>query len=387
MINSMIEKYGLKSVLVIISLSVTIIGGILILFLTIITTFASNVVEERSQIAVNGFQKNLENFQGQAIRRADLAATDPYVIDAVIRKDYNAIIESVRKYNSELDIITVVDAKGDVLARLHNPKRGDNLLQIKAIEVALSTGKGIATIEKGSVVGLSTRGSAAVKDRTGRIVGAITCGHDLALPKYVDILKEYTGCDITFFIGDTRMNTTLIDKDNNRAIGTKAPEQVINAVLKNKQDYNARVELFGKRYYGFYSPIIPEDQVIGMIFVGTPIEHILRQERTMLTFIIIAIILLLLVIFITALVIRWTVRKSYWYENILDSVPTPLLVTDMNRNLTFVNKPVLDMLEEERSDMIGLQCNNWGAAICNTDDCGIDRLECGIIKPFLINPI
>ncbi|MDR0293493.1 MAG: methyl-accepting chemotaxis protein [Oscillospiraceae bacterium] len=74
---------------------------------------------------------------------------------------------------------------------------------------------------------------------------------------------------------------------------------------------------------------------------------------------------------------NWIAGKVYWYENLLDAVPFPISVTDRNRNWTFVNKPVEAMLNIKRKDILGKPCSNWGAGICNTDNCGITCLERG----------
>ena len=74
--------------------------------------------------------------------------------------------------------------------------------------------------------------------------------------------------------------------------------------------------------------------------------------------------------------------KIHWYEEILDSIPFPLSVTDNNRNWTFINRPVEKMLGVKRDDVVGKQCSNWGAAICNTANCGLDCLHRGIKQTF-----
>ena len=73
----------------------------------------------------------------------------------------------------------------------------------------------------------------------------------------------------------------------------------------------------------------------------------------------------------------WISRRIYHYENILDSIPFPITVTDMKRAWTFINKPVEDFLGRTRAQVAGKQCSEWGAAICKTEQCGINRLEAG----------
>ena len=55
----------------------------------------------------------------------------------------------------------------------------------------------------------------------------------------------------------------------------------------------------------------------------------------------------------------------------------PLSVTDMDMNWTFINKPVEAMLQKTRRESVGKHCSNWGAAICNTEKCGITCLRTG----------
>jgi PAS domain S-box-containing protein len=71
-----------------------------------------------------------------------------------------------------------------------------------------------------------------------------------------------------------------------------------------------------------------------------------------------------------------------WYNGILDYIDQPLSVTDLDMNWTFINKPVEDFLGLKRKDVIGKQCDNWGAKICNTDLCGIYCLRYGKERTF-----
>jgi methyl-accepting chemotaxis protein len=75
-------------------------------------------------------------------------------------------------------------------------------------------------------------------------------------------------------------------------------------------------------------------------------------------------------------------EKVTWYEAMLDAIPFPLSVTDMDMNWTFINKPTEDFLGVKRNDVIGRQCNNWNANICNTENCGIARLRNNFKQTF-----
>ncbi len=80
------------------------------------------------------------------------------------------------------------------------------------------------------------------------------------------------------------------------------------------------------------------------------------------------------------------VNKTYWYDSILDSLPFPVSVTDKDMNWTFLNKAVEDLTGLKRADMLGTQCSQWGATICNTKQCGICMLREGNPTSFFEQP-
>lgn len=93
-------------------------------------------------------------------------------------------------------------------------------------------------------------------------------------------------------------------------------------------------------------------------------------------------VILLLVIFLAISAISWITKKIYWYEQLFDSIPFPISVTDMDMRWTFINKPVEKFLGIKRGDVLGNHCSNWDAKICNTDDCGIECLRRGEGRTF-----
>jgi methyl-accepting chemotaxis protein len=71
------------------------------------------------------------------------------------------------------------------------------------------------------------------------------------------------------------------------------------------------------------------------------------------------------------------VNKVVWYEALLDAVPLPLFATDLDMNWTFINRAVEEFLGVKRGEVLGMQCSNWNAEICNTETCAIARLKAG----------
>jgi methyl-accepting chemotaxis protein len=81
------------------------------------------------------------------------------------------------------------------------------------------------------------------------------------------------------------------------------------------------------------------------------------------------------------------VDKVMWYESIIDAVPFPIHVTDMDMNWTMLNKSFEKLLVAagqitDRTSFIGKPCSHAGANICNTEKCGIRQLQRGIGESF-----
>ena len=105
----------------------------------------------------------------------------------------------------------------------------------------------------------------------------------------VDHFKEDTGMDVTLFYKDTRILTTILDWDNQRIIGTAAPEHIISEVQKdNEVQFYDNVLINGQKYFSCYHPLTNSDgTVVGMLFVGKPIEEIKNRINSSLNPIII----------------------------------------------------------------------------------------------------
>lgn len=94
----------------------------------------------------------------------------------------------------------------------------------------------------------------------------------------VDSVKEVSGIDATIFWGDTRMLTTIRVEDGERAVGTKASEEVVDKVLKGGNEYfSSHVQVDNTYYYGYYIPLKNSDNTnVGMVFVGKNRERVMN---------------------------------------------------------------------------------------------------------------
>ena len=113
----------------------------------------------------------------------------------------------------------------------------------------------------------------------------------------VDYLGEVCEGYVTIFQNDTRVATTVKDKNGNRSVGTKASEKVIAEVLKAGNPYTGRAEVLGEPYDSAYVPIKnTSGAVIGMIFVGLPSKSLDDIKNNLILSIVIAMAVIIVVL-------------------------------------------------------------------------------------------
>ena len=92
----------------------------------------------------------------------------------------------------------------------------------------------------------------------------------------VDRIRDNTGMDVTFFYGDRRIMTSAVDSNGDRILNSPAGERIVEKVLQNGEEYFSNsVSLDGVMNYGYFMPVYQngsDDEIIGMVFVGTDKE-------------------------------------------------------------------------------------------------------------------
>jgi len=72
-----------------------------------------------------------------------------------------------------------------------------------------------------------------------------------------------------------------------------------------------------------------------------------------------------------------TSEKAIFYQSVLDSLPIPISVTDLNENWTYINKKTEELNNLQREDVLGKHCSALGTNICNTEQCALKALRRG----------
>lgn len=150
----------------------------------------------------------------------------------------------------------------------------------------------------------------------GLIDGDLVKGGDSITEELGGILDEIhaeTGVDYTIFFGDTRILTTILKKGtNDRLIGTKASEAVIQAVLNGKKEYSSdSLVIEGMPYYGYYVPLFNSDgSVAAMAFSGRENSDVMAHMNSILMSMIIITIVVILAVAVAGIMMALKVSSQ-----------------------------------------------------------------------------
>ncbi len=94
--------------------------------------------------------------------------------------------------------------------------------------------------------------------------------------EYIDSLKAYD-VDLTVFIGDTRLCTSVLNDKGERNEGTQAAAGIWDKVSKGETFVDDNTKVAGRDFYVAYLPIADASgKIIGMSFAGTPRADVVK---------------------------------------------------------------------------------------------------------------
>ncbi len=256
-----------------------------------------------------------------------------------------------------LDFLTLVDRRGVVLLRVHYPESlGDSLLADLFIQEALKkkslsgtqvlsgeelSKEGEGLTKKAAILsiqpskeirehrveetsGMVLKSAHPVLDFNGEILGAITGG--VLLNRNFEIVDEiknivfkdtkYKGREIgtaTIFLGDLRITTNVMDKEGNRAIGTRAMKEVQEQVLGRGIPWIQRAFVVDDWYITAYEPIYDiQGKIVGMLYVGMmEAKYATLKERLILLFFFFSMSAMVVALGISFLISWKMLRRSF----------------------------------------------------------------------------
>lgn len=319
-----------------------------------------------------------------------------YVQNAVLYNDRPLLIEKLLKVKKELniDIMTITDARGRVIARANNPASvGDDESQDAFVKYVIENRKpcsGTDIVSREQLLRESRQLAeqayirvvptlrARPKDRIfetkgmckkaaapvfsgGRLVGVIY-GAKLLNKNFemVDSLKNLLFKDerigkheigtVTIFMDDLRISTNVKNSIGERAVGTQVSEEVYRKVFELGKVWVDKAFVVDSWYLSGYGPIHDlNHRVVGILYVGILEEKYNRIQRkaTMFT---------LLVILITGCVAA--VLSMYLIRGII--TPIKQLVT-ASKQMTAGK--YIEKININSSDEMGYLCTTFNTMV------------------------
>ncbi len=283
--------------------------------ISIITTRISSQAQEKVRTDLNAAREIYLNDIEHIRDVVKFTGQTPYTASAVSsgnRQELSAILAPLR-LNEQLDILNAVDLYGRVIFRSGNPEvsgdyhqaeplvaralRGEVVsgtmvippealerenpeLASRAVVTIQSTPRGRVYSKKVEQSGLMLVSAAPVRDRSGRIVGALYGGVMLnGTTALVDKIKRIVyeggrpeGQNIgtaTIFLNDVRISTNVLTPSGGRAIGTQLSEEIYSKVIVNHERWTGRAFVVNDWYFSAYEPILDlNGVVVGALYVG-----------------------------------------------------------------------------------------------------------------------
>lgn len=239
------------------------------------SAFTGNIVQEKIAANANSLNQYLQDAESNTVAAAISVAKDPQVIQAVGRRDRSGILKLVNSMPEiyRVSYLTFTDAKGVAIARTHEPDTfGDSLVGIYNIDGALE-GRVSKSYATGGTIRLGIRTGVPIRDSGGRIIGAVSAGVRFDDDKEVERLKEMLGTEVTIFLEDKRIATT-ITRHGSRVVGTTLESRIAKTVLGEGQEYTGNARILGEDYMSYYKPIFNSDgQAFAAIFIGAPLAE------------------------------------------------------------------------------------------------------------------
>lgn len=274
------------------------------------TNIINNINSDRSKMALEALNWRLNDYKNNCIETADYLALNSNIIKATQSGDTALLKTVVTNYleNSveSVDIVTITDANGVVLYRYHDSLKGDSILAQPTIANALY-GEASTHFISNDLTPISIESGQAIYSPTGHLVGAISVGYSLENSEFVDSLKTMTGNEFTVFLNNVRINTTIINEQGNRVIGTVLDPRIAKTVIEKGEQYLGSADILGKPYSTAYNPIFDSSHnVIGVFFTGIPLE---TQNKSILHSTLFTICLILIFMGISIAIIVWYMRR------------------------------------------------------------------------------
>jgi hypothetical protein len=98
----------------------------------------------------------------------------------------------------------------------------------------------------------------------------------------LDRVSYNEGYFSTVYLGDTSISTNLVNRDGSKTIGVKAPEQIVETVLKQGKEFTTEITNAGNKSFIKYIPLKDDSgKTIGMWSVGVEKKNVVNQIKNL----------------------------------------------------------------------------------------------------------
>ena len=274
------------------------ICGLLVLMVAFIVVYVSRstrtlsgvITKERIEGTTAAAYEALSSLEGQtqsiaaAIRSNHLIISSLQNWNAGTDREGNrqALITYLESAKAEMGIDSFVirDAEGRIVLRLHD---------LTAYNDIDGSPAGVAALRGQTTTSYSSTGTMPLGLNTtvpvhheGQIIGTVTPLFFLHTNEFVDHYARLLNADVSIFAGNTRVASTILDNEGNRAIGTDAEDNVIEKVMKQGETLTTPLTIFGKPFNVNYFPLRGlNGNPIGMFFVGFSNAHTVAANNAL----------------------------------------------------------------------------------------------------------
>jgi diguanylate cyclase (GGDEF)-like protein len=274
----------LKILIPMIITAVLVAMAILISNIMLFSKFIDSSLNKELHKMVSVVRGEIEITESQSRVAALYFSSDREIMNAMESGNNNALLSRASQLYTEtgVEILTVTDTSGRVLARAHAPEiYGDDVSVMHSIREAQS-GNTFTTIEYNMFKDMMACSGAPVLNDKGQLVGVIIAGFHLDTEKFVDRQRKITGCEISVYRRDVRVATTLQNEDGTRAVGMNLPDNISSTVLEGNS-YSSQRKVLNKEMLTVYTPIKNSyGEVIGILFTG---YHLSEKTHAVWSFI------------------------------------------------------------------------------------------------------
>ncbi|MCL2000463.1 MAG: cache domain-containing protein, partial [Planctomycetes bacterium] len=245
-----------------------------------------NTTHDRINATAAFVEHSINSFKSSSYLAAIAVADNQGLMKAITGNNREELFAAARNLQNRVgvDFCTILDKEGTVLIRVHDPGNfGDSLASQSNVQAALA-GQIKTVIEPGSSVRLSVRTGAPIYDDQGTIVGVASLGFRLDDNKFAYLVKEIIGCEVTVFLGNERIATTIVQDDGTHAIGTRAASNISEKILAG-EPYFGMALVLDREVVTKYTPLFGENgQVVGMTAIGEYTTGDVNKKISFITF-------------------------------------------------------------------------------------------------------